>query len=77
MADDIEEVRQAEIARGRKGKASLESKKRMAENRREIEKLLKRGTDAGFYKAMRDLGILPDSPIFQAALKVWRAERYH
>jgi ABC-type nitrate/sulfonate/bicarbonate transport system substrate-binding protein len=70
--DQIERIMAEEKRRGRRPTHS-EARKRKLE--RLFTTLLDRATEEEFLKAMRDLGLSPDSEQHRDALKIWRENR--
>jgi len=71
----IAEVIREEKSRGRRGPASVAARNRHAELKRLYRKLLERGTEEEFCKAMRALGLPAESEQFREALRIWRENR--
>ncbi len=70
--DQIEKVMAEEKRRGRRPRHSEANTRKLE---RQFTALLERGTEEEFLKAMRDLGLSPDSEQHRAALKIWRENR--
>ena len=74
MADDIEQVRRAEMRRGRRpvDLDAIQERQRISAALREI---LNHGTLDELKDAMRVFGLSEKMPQWIAAVKVWNAER--
>lgn len=70
--DQIKKVMAEEKRRGRRPSHSEANKRKLE---RQFTALLERGTEEEFLKAMRDLGLSPDSEQHRAALRIWRENR--
>ena len=72
--DDVEEVRRAEMNRGRRP-VDMETKRQRQELLRELRKLLDVASESEFVAAMRALGLPEDSPTLREVLEIWRQNR--
>jgi hypothetical protein len=72
--DDVEEVRRAEMNRGRRP-VDMETKRQRQELLRELRKLLDVASESEFVAAMRALGLPEDSPTLREVLEIWPQNR--
>ena len=74
MADEIEQIRRAEVRRGKRpiDVDTVEERRRMAAALKEI---LNYGTEEDLRAAMREFGLSEDRPEWTEALRIWNAER--
>jgi hypothetical protein len=68
---EVEEVRRAEMNRGRRP-IDLETRRQREKLLRDLRKYLDLGTEGEFVAAMRALGLPEDSESFHEALRIWR-----
>ena len=72
---DLREVR-IEQEKSRLRPAQRAAQLRQARLLRQMEQLLKRGTEEDVIEAIKAVGMRPDSPEGQHVLRVWRENRY-
>lgn len=74
MSDDIEKVRREEERRGRRpvDSVTLEERGRL---KAALGEIVNYGTIEDLEIAMREFGILPDSPQWTQAVQIWNDER--
>jgi hypothetical protein len=78
MSDDqeIKDVRDEELQRGKRRPASISEMRRRAALRRKFKEALQSDNEAGFIDAIvNDLGQLPGSAEYASSLKIWREFR--
>lgn len=68
---DVEEVRRAEMNRGRRP-IDLETRRQRENQLRELRDLIDFGTEEELVAVMRAFGLADDSERFQKALQIWR-----
>jgi hypothetical protein len=78
MSDDqeIKDVREEELQRGKRHPASISEMRRRTILRRKFKEALQSNDEAAFIEAIvNDLGQLPASPEYESSLKIWREFR--
>ncbi len=78
MSDDqeIKDIREQELQRGKRHPTSISEMRRRAILRRKFKEALQSDNEAAFIDAIvNDLGQLPGSSEYENSLKVWRSFR--
>ena len=74
MVDEIEQIRQVEMRRGRRP-VDMETVRQKRRTKAAVRNVLENdGTEEGLKRAMRAIGLSEKSPKWNAALRVWRDE---
>jgi hypothetical protein len=73
--DDPDQIKRVMAEEKRRGRHPSHAEARKRKLERLFTTLLDRATEEEFLKAMRDLGLSPESEQHRAALKIWRENR--